>query len=46
MLIFSHKKLDLGKKIKEGCKEEGLVGLLFNTIGVRSVVPALAASGG
>lgn len=32
-----HKKLDLAKKVKEGCREEGLVGLLFNTIGVRSV---------
>lgn len=31
-------KLDLAKKIKEGCKEEGLVGLIFNTIGVRYVV--------
>ncbi|KAI6131690.1 dihydroxy-acid and 6-phosphogluconate dehydratase [Pisolithus croceorrhizus] len=27
--------LDLAKKVKEGCKEEGLVGLIFNTIGVR-----------
>lgn len=28
-------KLDLAKVAKEGCKEEGLVGLIFNTIGVR-----------
>ena len=28
-------KLDLAKVVKEGCKEEGLVGLIFNTIGVR-----------
>ncbi|KAI0297124.1 dihydroxy-acid dehydratase [Russula brevipes] len=26
--------LDLAKVVKEGCKEEGLVGLIFNTIGV------------
>ncbi|KAN0091131.1 Dihydroxy-acid/6-phosphogluconate dehydratase [Tylopilus felleus] len=30
--------LDLAKKIKEGCKEEGLVGLLFNTIGVSDAI--------
>jgi dihydroxy-acid dehydratase len=30
-------KLDLAKVVKEGCKEEGLVGLIFNTIGVRYV---------
>jgi hypothetical protein len=28
-------KLDLAKVVKEGCKDEGLVGLIFNTIGVR-----------
>ena len=28
-------KLDLAKAVKEGCKEEGLVGLIFNTVGVR-----------
>jgi len=28
-------KLDLAKAVKEGCKEEGLVGLIFNTIGIR-----------
>ena len=28
-------KLDLAKVVKEGCIEEGLVGLIFNTIGVR-----------
>jgi hypothetical protein len=28
-------KLDLAKVVKEGCKEEGLLGLIFNTIGVR-----------
>jgi hypothetical protein len=28
-------KLDLAKAVKEGCKEEDLVGLIFNTIGVR-----------
>ncbi|KAG6372280.1 dihydroxy-acid and 6-phosphogluconate dehydratase [Boletus reticuloceps] len=30
--------LDLAKKIKEGCKEEGLVGLTFNTIGVSDAI--------
>jgi len=28
-------QLDLAKVVKDGCKEEGLVGLTFNTIGVR-----------
>lgn len=28
-------QLDLAKHVKEGCKEEDLVGLIFNTIGVR-----------
>lgn len=27
--------MDLAKAVKEGCKEEDLVGLIFNTIGVR-----------
>lgn len=31
-------KLDLAVKIKEGCSQEGLVGLTFNTIGVRYVL--------
>ncbi|KAG9316611.1 dehydratase family-domain-containing protein [Chiua virens] len=35
---FVYNKLDLAKKIKEGCKEEGLVGLLFNTIGVSDAI--------
>ncbi|KAI6021430.1 dihydroxy-acid/6-phosphogluconate dehydratase [Pisolithus microcarpus] len=26
--------LDLARKVKEGCKEEGLAGLIFNTIGI------------
>jgi len=30
--------LDLAKYIKEGCKEEGLVGLIFNTIGVSDAI--------
>ncbi|KAF9241580.1 dehydratase family-domain-containing protein [Melanogaster broomeanus] len=30
--------LDLAKKVKEGCKEEGLVGLTFNTIGVSDAI--------
>lgn len=30
--------LDLAKKVKEGCKEEGLVGLIFNTIGVSDAI--------
>lgn len=30
-------KLDLAKAVKEGCKEEDLVGLIFNTVGVRCV---------
>ena len=33
-------KLDLAKAVKEGCKEEGLVGLIFNTVGVRCVCVA------
>lgn len=27
--------LDLAKKVKEGCEAEGMLGLTFNTIGVR-----------
>lgn len=27
--------MDLAKVVKEGCKDEGLVGLIFNTVGVR-----------
>ena len=30
--------LDLGKKIKESCEAEGIIGLMFNTIGVRCVL--------
>ncbi|KAG6335579.1 hypothetical protein ID866_3519 [Astraeus odoratus] len=30
--------LDLAKIVKEGCKEEGLVGLIFNTIGVSDAI--------
>ncbi|KIK93719.1 hypothetical protein PAXRUDRAFT_828679 [Paxillus rubicundulus Ve08.2h10] len=30
--------LDLARKVKEGCKEEGLVGLTFNTIGVSDAI--------
>ncbi|KAF8348290.1 dihydroxy-acid and 6-phosphogluconate dehydratase [Amanita rubescens] len=30
--------LDLAKHVKEGCKEEGLVGLMFNTIGVSDAI--------
>ncbi|OJA21063.1 hypothetical protein AZE42_06814 [Rhizopogon vesiculosus] len=30
--------LDLAMKVKEGCKEEGLVGLTFNTIGVSDAI--------
>jgi hypothetical protein len=29
------RQLELAKKVKEGCKDEGLVGLTFNTIGIR-----------
>ena len=29
-------QLDLAQKIKEGCSQEGLVGFIFSTIGVRS----------
>jgi len=28
-------QLDLAKHVKAGCKEEDLVGLIFNTVGVR-----------
>lgn len=28
-------QLDLGKRVKEGCAQEDLIGLMFNTIGVR-----------
>jgi dihydroxy-acid dehydratase len=27
--------MDLAKHVKDGCKDEDLVGLIFNTIGVR-----------
>src|SRR5882762_7680232 len=27
-------QLELAKKVKQGCEEEGLIGLTFNTIGV------------
>ncbi|KAF9263372.1 dihydroxy-acid dehydratase [Marasmius fiardii PR-910] len=30
--------LELGKKVKQGCSEEDLVGLLFNTIGVSDAI--------
>ncbi|EIW83054.1 dihydroxy-acid and 6-phosphogluconate dehydratase [Coniophora puteana RWD-64-598 SS2] len=30
--------LDLAKQVKEGCKDEGLVGLIFNTIGVSDAI--------
>ncbi|KAF9452730.1 dihydroxy-acid dehydratase [Macrolepiota fuliginosa MF-IS2] len=30
--------LDLAKHVKDGCKEEGLVGLIFNTIGVSDAI--------
>jgi dihydroxy-acid dehydratase len=30
--------LDLAKKVKQGCEEEGLVGLTFNTIGVSDAI--------
>ncbi|KAH7924253.1 dihydroxy-acid and 6-phosphogluconate dehydratase [Leucogyrophana mollusca] len=30
--------LDLARKVKEGCTEEGLVGLTFNTIGVSDAI--------
>ncbi|KAF8623091.1 hypothetical protein AX15_006502 [Amanita polypyramis BW_CC] len=30
--------LELAKHVKEGCKEEGLVGLIFNTIGVSDAI--------
>ncbi|KDQ57649.1 hypothetical protein JAAARDRAFT_270916 [Jaapia argillacea MUCL 33604] len=30
--------LDLGKKVKEACEQEGLVGLMFNTIGVSDAI--------
>jgi len=30
--------LDLAMKVKEGCKQEGLVGLTFNTIGVSDAI--------
>ncbi|KAI0072437.1 dihydroxy-acid and 6-phosphogluconate dehydratase [Panus rudis PR-1116 ss-1] len=30
--------LDLAKKVKEGCSQEGLVGLIFNTIGVSDAI--------
>lgn len=34
--ILTHfAQLDLSKEVKKGCTEEGLVGLTFNTIGVR-----------
>ncbi|KAG6900488.1 hypothetical protein C0993_009798 [Termitomyces sp. T159_Od127] len=28
-------KLDLATQVKQGCKDEDMVGLVFNTIGVR-----------
>ena len=31
-------QLDLAFKVKEGCKQEGLVGLAFNTIGVSDAI--------
>ncbi|KAK7685188.1 hypothetical protein QCA50_011551 [Cerrena zonata] len=30
--------LDLAQKVKEGCTQEGLVGLIFNTIGVSDAI--------
>lgn len=31
-------QLELAKHVKDGCKEEGLVGLIFNTIGVSDAI--------
>ena len=28
-------KLDLAKEVKKGCADENMVGLVFNTIGIR-----------
>ncbi|KIK67165.1 hypothetical protein GYMLUDRAFT_37219 [Collybiopsis luxurians FD-317 M1] len=30
--------LDLGKRVKEGCEQEDLVGLMFNTIGISEAI--------
>jgi hypothetical protein len=45
-LLISGVKLDLAKVVKEGCKEEGLVGLIFNTIGVRCAAVLLPDTSG
>lgn len=34
----SFTQLELAKHVKDGCKEEGLVGLIFNTIGVSDAI--------
>lgn len=31
-------QLEMAKHVKDGCKEEGLVGLIFNTIGVSDAI--------
>jgi dihydroxy-acid dehydratase len=31
-------QLDLAKKVKEGCEAEGMLGLIFNTIGVSYIL--------
>jgi len=31
-------QLELAKKVKKGCEEEGLVGLTFNTIGISDAI--------
>jgi dihydroxyacid dehydratase/phosphogluconate dehydratase len=36
--ITRSRQLELSKKVKEGCKEEGLIGLTFNTIGISDAI--------
>lgn len=36
-IAYGPRKLDLAKKVKEGCQQEDLVGFMYSTVGVRCV---------
>ena len=37
--MSSRAQLDLARHVRDGCSQEGLVGLTFSTVGVRYVFP-------
>jgi dihydroxy-acid dehydratase len=38
VMLLNYNQLDLAKAVTEGCKEEGLLGLTFSTIGVSDAI--------